>query len=159
MSELTSMARELAFRLSDYLAELTLALKIARSVKTAKRFRVWAEIPGKPVRELKTMKLILGDDQKVTLSISPVDAKGNPAAVDGAPAWSSSDDTILAVTAAPDGMSAVAVAGKIGDAQISVTADADMGGGTTTIAGALDVSVLAGQAVAFTINAGSPEAQ
>lgn len=105
------------------------------------------------------MKLVLGDDQKVTLSISPVDAKGNPAAVDGAPAWSSSDDTILAVTAAPDGMSAVAVAGKIGDAQISVTADADMGGGTTTIAGALDVSVLAGQAVAFTINAGTPEAQ
>ena len=38
--------------------------------------------------------LILTDVQKVTASITPVDAKGNPAAVDGVPSWTSSNPRV-----------------------------------------------------------------
>jgi hypothetical protein len=144
--------------LSEYLAELTAASQSRR--RLANRFRVWAEFPNQPVKELFTMGFVLIDDQKVALSIAPVDAKGNPAAVDGAPAWASSDETVLTVAASADGLSATVTAvGKLGAAQISVTADADMGAGTVPIAGVLDVSVVAGQAVSLSISTGTPEAQ
>lgn len=106
------------------------------------------------------MSLILKDDQKVKLSILPVDAKGNPAAVDGVPVWASSDDGVIAVIPSADGLSATATAvGKVGTAQVSVTADADLGDGVSNIAGVLDVTVVAGQAVSVGVTAGTPEAQ
>src|ERR1039458_919283 len=37
-------------------------------------------------------KMDLRDDQKVMLSIQPLDSKGKPALVDGAPVWASSDE-------------------------------------------------------------------
>jgi len=104
------------------------------------------------------MALILTDVQKVSLSIQPVSAAGNPAPVDGAPVWSSSAPDVVTVTAAPDGMSAVAVTtGKLGTAQISVSADADLGAGVTTITGTLDLEVQASQAVSLNVTAGAPE--
>jgi len=44
----------------------------------------------------------------------------------------------------------------LGTAQINVTADADLGSGVTTINGVLDVQVVAGQAVGFTIQTSPP---
>jgi hypothetical protein len=106
--------------------------------------------------ERQTM-LLLTDTQQVDLSVAFLDKAGNPAVVDGAPVWSSSDDTVLTVTAAADGLSATAVAtGKLGQAQVSVTADADLGAGTTSISGTLDVTVQAGSAVVANIAAGTP---
>jgi hypothetical protein len=106
------------------------------------------------------MALILTDVQKVGLSIAPVDAKGNPAPVDGVPTWGTSDASILTVTPAADGMSAEALAvGPVGTAQVNVSADADLGTGITTITGTLDVQVTASQATALDITAGTPEAQ
>lgn len=145
-------------RLSAWVAENTLQLQLRR--RRANGFRFWAEIPGKPIQELTTMSLILKDDQKVKLSILPVDAKGNPAAVDGVPVWASSDDGVIAVIPSADGLSATATAvGKVGTAQVSVTADADLGDGVSNIAGVLDVTVVAGQAVSVGVTAGTPEAQ
>ena len=104
--------------------------------------------------------LKLQDDQKVSFSISIVDAKGNPAQVDGVPAWASSNEAILTVAPAADGMSAVATAvGPVGPSQISVTADADLGSGTKQIVGTQDVDVVAGEAVSVGITAGTPEPQ
>jgi len=101
--------------------------------------------------------LILTDSQKVTLAIAPVSKAGNPAVVESS-AWSSSDDTVLTVVAADDGMSAVAtVTGVLGSAQVSVSADADMGEGVETLIGTLDVDVVAGQAVSLGISVGAPE--
>ena len=97
--------------------------------------------------------LVLPNDHKVTASIQPVDAKGNPATIDGLAAWSSSSTAIVTVTnVSADSLSADVVPGTaLGTAQINVTADADLGSGVQTINGVLDVQVVAGQAVGFTI--------
>lgn len=103
--------------------------------------------------------LLLRDDQKVTLAIQPVDAKGNPAKVDGVPAWTNSDDTAGVLTVAADGLSAEFVAGMPGVTQVTVTADADLGAGVRAISGVLDIQVEPGEAVTLDIKAGVPEAQ
>lgn len=112
-------------------------------------------VPSKKGHE---MALILTDIQKVTLSISPRSAVGNPAPVDGVPVWQVSDSSVLEVTTAEDGFSAVAVTtGKLGVCQVSVSADADIGEGVQTITGVLDVEVKASAAVNLDISAGTPE--
>lgn len=111
---------------------------------------------GRPRQE--EMMFILGDDQKVTLSIAPVDAAGNPAPVDGVPSWSLSDTKYIGLEVADDGMSATAIAiGLLGTTQVQVAADADLGEGVVTINGTLDIEVVAGQAVGLSIAAGTPE--
>jgi len=101
--------------------------------------------------------LNLTDSQQVALTVAFADKAGNPAPVDGAPVWTSSDETVVTVTAAADGLSAVATAvGKLGTAQVSVAADADLGAGNTTITGVIDITVLAGAAVAAVVSAGAP---
>lgn len=102
--------------------------------------------------------LVLTDVQKVSLSISPVSAAGNPASIDGVPTWSTSDDTVLTLEVAEDGLSAVAfTTGKLGTAQVSVVADADLGEGVKELTGVLDVEVKASEAVSLELNAGTPE--
>jgi len=113
--------------------------------------------------------LTIRDDQKTTLSIEPLDAKGKPALLDGAPVWAGSDDTVFTLVPASDGLSAVlsAVAPNPTDpttgapipARVVVTADADLGSGVTPLTGTLDVVVTGGQAVTLTINAAPPANQ
>lgn len=91
----------------------------------------------------------LPDDKTASAAVSYVDAKGNPAKVEGKPVWSSSDDTVLKVTAADDGMSAtIEPVGPLGVAQVKVEADADLGAGVSPIITLADVEVAAGTAVA-----------
>lgn len=104
-------------------------------------------------------KMDIRDDQQVALTISIVDKKGKPAQVDGVPAWAGSDDTVITVTAAADGMSANVVGVAPGSARVVVTADADLGTGTTDLTGTLDFNVLAGGAVSISIAAGTPTDQ
>jgi hypothetical protein len=105
--------------------------------------------------------LILPADQKCLASIEPVDANGNPARIDGVPTWTSSNTAIATVTANPDDGSGtfgawITPATQIGTCQINVTADADLGTGVTTITGVLDLQVVGGQAVGFTISTAPP---
>ena len=97
----------------------------------------------------------------VTLAIT--NAAGNPATVDGAPVWASSNETVLTVLAAPDGMSAVVDTVAPGTARISVTADADLGSGVQTITGVSeDVDVTLGpssMASVMTLTLGAPAAK
>lgn len=103
------------------------------------------------------MLLVLTDEQKVQLSIQPVTAAGNPAKLDGVPAWSVSDANVLSLEVAADGLSAWATAvGNVGTSQVSVSADADLGEGVREITAVLDVEVKAAEAVALTIAAGAP---
>ena len=106
------------------------------------------------------MALTLTDVQKCALSIQPVDAKGNPAPVDGIPAWTVSDAALLTLQTAADGLSATVLAvGPLGNGQVTVTADADLGAGVVNIQGILDVTVVASQATTLAISAGTPENQ
>lgn len=99
------------------------------------------------------MGLILPVDKRVDLSIQPQDIQGNPARIDGVPAWSASNENV-SISVSEDGMSAVLVPLTLGTVQINVTADADLGEGIETIGGVLDVEVVGGKAVALTINTG-----
>lgn len=102
--------------------------------------------------------LILTDEQQVALAVAFATPAGNPARVDGIPTWVSSDPTVVAVEVAPDGLSATAVAqGPLGTAQISATADADLGDGIRPVTGVLDIEVRAAEAVSALVTAGAPE--
>ncbi len=108
-----------------------------------------------------SQSLILTDAQKVALAIQPKDASGEPATLDGAPTWLSSDETVVSVVAAPDGMTAEATTtGVLGAATVTVTGQGDLtGGGSDTISETIDITVEAGVASALNLSAGVPEAR
>ena len=94
----------------------------------------------------------LPNDHAIQLKVSYVDAKGNPAPVDGDVAWASSDETIARVTVGDDTTACMVYPGdQIGQAQISATADADLGEGVVELITTGTIEVVAGQAVAGTI--------
>jgi hypothetical protein len=101
-------------------------------------------------------------DKRVRLAISYVDAKGNPAMVDGDVTWDSSDPNVAFITPTtpPDeeGFAVYLMPGStIGSAQISARADADLGSGVQEVITLLDVTVVAGSAVAGVITPGEAE--
>jgi hypothetical protein len=83
-----------------------------------------------------------------TLSIEWVDDHGNPAKVDGATEWASSDESIATITVATGNplIANVQSVGPIGPVQMQATADADLGDGVKTITATCDISVIAGEA-------------
>jgi len=102
----------------------------------------------------------LPDDKTIAVKVAYVDAKGNAAAVDGDVTWSSSDDAIATVTAdGSDSMSAlITPVGPLGQVQISVTADADLGEGIRELITITDLEIVAGEAIAGTISpVGEPQ--
>jgi hypothetical protein len=96
-------------------------------------------------------------------TVTWIDQFGNPAKIDGATQWASSDDTVLTVSSIPgppENRAKVDAVGPIGPAQLQATADADLGQGVQSITAILDVTVIAGQASAGTIeldNTPAPE--
>jgi len=100
----------------------------------------------------------LPNDHFVDVQVAWTDAKGNPAQVDGPTSWNTSDQNIAGVDA--DGTDStkarVTPGANIGNAQVSASADADLGQGVTTITCLMDVTVVAGQAVAGTITPAGP---
>lgn len=99
------------------------------------------------------MSYTLAVGTQVHVQVSYVDAAGNPATIDGDVSWSSSDETIATVMAdAGDSTKAIVRAvGKLGQAQITATADADLGEGVRALITPMDVEIVAGEAVAGTI--------
>ncbi len=104
------------------------------------------------------MSFVLIDSQKVAIAITPKDKAGQPAKVDGAPVWLTSNSEVLTVETAADGLSAVVTAvGPLGTATISVSADADLGEGSTPLSGSIDIEVQGGAAVTLDLQPGTPE--
>lgn len=124
----------------------------------AVRFVLNVELEG----ELKegVTSINMTNSQKATASIQPVDKKGQPAPIDGVPTWASSDETIVTVTPAADGLSAeVRAVGPLGTAKVTATGDADLGEGTKPIFGELDVTITQGEAVGFKMTLSDPVEQ
>lgn len=100
------------------------------------------------------------DQNYPSVALAITDVKGRAARVDGVPVWASSDETVLTVTPAADGMSAAVDTVAVGVARITVTADADLGEGVTTITGVSeDVNVVLGplsQATTLALDLGAP---
>ena len=94
----------------------------------------------------------------VVLTITDNHVPPRPAPVDGIPVWGSSDDTVLGVVPAADGMTAVVNTVAPGTARISVSADADTGAGVVTITGVSeDIVVTSGNvASVMALDLGTP---
>lgn len=93
-------------------------------------------------------------DHAVKMQVSYVDAAGNPAAVDGDVAWSSSDEAIATLLLDNDDSTVCVVQprGKLGQVQITASADADLGQGVRPLLTIADITIVAGEAVAGTIS-------
>jgi|SRR5215475_4748936 len=100
------------------------------------------------------MAFTLPVDNATKVHVAYVDAHGNPAKVDGDVTWGSSDPTILevAVDTADSSNATVQALGKVGGAQVTATADADLGAGVRELVTLMAVDVVAGEAVAGTIS-------
>ena len=96
------------------------------------------------------------DLQQAVATVEATTAEGNPAGpLDTPPAWSSSDETIVLVAPAPDGMTCVISSpspGPLGSAVVTVSATVGGAALTATLA----VDIIASGAVALTISVGAP---
>jgi hypothetical protein len=98
--------------------------------------------------------LMLPVDKKAVLNIAIQDKAGNPAKVDGVPAWSVSDVAFGELSVSEDGFTAEFVpSGTLGSVQVNVQADADLGEGVKPLTGVLDIQIEAGEAAVIAINA------
>jgi hypothetical protein len=90
---------------------------------------------------------------EVEMQVKYVDARGNPATVDGQVIWASSDDDLVTVTVDDQDSTVctVTTVDAVGNVQVTATADADLGAGTRQLITTCDISVVAGEAVAGTI--------
>lgn len=103
------------------------------------------------------MGLQLTSSQKVDLSITPVDKKGNPALVEDIK-WLTDNSEVVALS--PSGNScSISAVGPLGVASVTVTCDALIGEGVETLTGRLDIEVVAGKATVIEITAGTPVEQ
>lgn len=105
------------------------------------------------------MAITITDSQRFTATIYAVDARGNPASLDGPVIWEVSDTALLTLNVSADGVATVSATGPVGTGQLRVSADADLGEGVRTLTGILDVSVIAGEAVSLVISPSIPEEQ
>jgi hypothetical protein len=94
------------------------------------------------------MPYTLSDIQETVLSISGVDAAGNPAVIKGAK-WDVADKSLLTLNVSPDGNTCTVVStGKLGKTQVKVTAQGKKG----PVNGVFDVEVVGSEAVSITVN-------
>jgi nitrogenase molybdenum-iron protein alpha/beta subunit len=100
------------------------------------------------------MAYTLPVDNVIKVKVSYIDAHGNPAVVDGDVAWSTSDATIARVVADTGDTTnaSVEAQGKVGQCQVTASADADLGTGVRELITLMDLTVVAGEAVAGTIS-------
>lgn len=151
------------FTFAEVRATRQLACKILRlllSEHEAARLVLTVTYPdGTKLEDVKMFSMT--DSQQVVASVQPVTAKGKPAQVQsGSVEWSSSNPGVITVTEDPSNeLSALIVAGAPGIAQVTFSADADLGEGVVPISGVADVEVTASAATGFDVKFGAPTEQ
>jgi len=118
-----------------------------------------------PVEEKPPMAAAItmtGVQQFAIGPVTAVDRRGNPAPLDGPPTFTSDNDSIATISAHPSGdpnMALCKAAGPNGTAQITISADADLGAGVTALQDFIGVNIVPEQAVALTTPTGPVEDQ
>lgn len=106
------------------------------------------------------MALILTDEQECELAVAFKTGAGNPGQIDGTPTWTVSNPGILDLAVSDDGLQAlIRATGALGAAQVSVSADADLGAGVRAVSAVLDVTVQAAEVVSAGIVTGTPRSK
>jgi hypothetical protein len=104
------------------------------------------------------MSFVLQDNQKVALSVSGVDERGNPANITGTLVYATEDPAgVLTLTDNGDGTAEVAATGSIGSAMVTVANDTDDPDSDPNFVGSLAFDVVAGDVTAIQITPGTPE--
>ncbi|KYK50052.1 hypothetical protein A1D31_22330 [Bradyrhizobium liaoningense] len=98
-------------------------------------------------------------DHTVTMQVSYVDGAGNPATVDGEVEWFTANPEIADIEVdVDDGTICKVIPKVVGRTQVSAKADADLGEGTRELLTVCDIMIVAGEAVAGSIQpVGEPE--
>ncbi len=98
------------------------------------------------------------NEQRVLVTVAPKTAAGNPAPIDGAVIFRSSDPAVAVVEPVDEG-SAFVIAVAPGVAQITAAFDADLGEGVRNVTASGALEVVAAEAVTGEIVFGEPELQ
>ncbi len=116
----------------------------------ATRIVFFMEMPTGEKRKVENV--IQKITQLLKLSLEILDAKGNAAAVDGAPKWTVSDQSLGELKVSEDGMSAeFTPLGPLGTCKIQVLADADLGAGQKDLIGEMEVTLVGAEAVSLAL--------
>lgn len=143
VSELVGSSDEIQVRLGAIVLDLSAIEINVRSLLPGKARYIFFE-------EFDMSFTIGADDAPKRLRLKITDKHGNPAKVDGVPQWATSNAETLNVTQDENGMAgSVSAVGPVGTAQLTVTADADLGAGVEQITGTADFEVVAGKASAI----------
>lgn len=102
------------------------------------------------------MKVLISDEEKITLTMNPKTRSGRPANVQN-PSWTSADPSIVTVEPTADGKSCALVSQSVGTTTIHVSADADLGDGVRALETDFDFEVAAAEASDLGLTAGEPE--
>jgi hypothetical protein len=146
-------------------AALLLVLLSNRMVKgyTAPRFN-WSV--GMAVKKTKTerknrmLEIVITNEQKIQVTLTPVTATNKPAQLDGGATFEviSGTATIAMIDGNP--LSAFLVSGDLpGDSEIMVSADADLGDGVETISDIIKLTVAGAKAASLGMTVGAPVAK
>lgn len=123
----------------------------AALIPTEAAYVVFLNVSDGITTEVTSMQMSI--EKVCQLKIAPVDKFGNPAKVDGVPAWSLTNPALGALEVDADGMGAkFTPAGALGALAVQVNADADLGEGVKSIVGELPLELLAGEAVAVNVS-------
>lgn len=117
--------------------------------------RAFHKITGSPFcAEGELPMFTMPIDHFVDLQVQYVDAGGNPASIDGAVTWLSSNDAVVVLEPDRDDSTKCRAtsAQTVGQVQVTATADADLGDGVRNLVTLMDMNVVAGEAVAGTIS-------
>lgn len=96
--------------------------------------------------------------EQVTATVRGVDAKGNPAPIQGVPVWTLSDPTLVSSTPSADGLTDVfAALGPVGTE--TVTASAQNSQGQPITSPPAIITIGAAPAVALVVDFGTPSVQ
>lgn len=135
---------------------------------TAPRFN-WSV--GMAVNKTKTkrkntmLELVITNEQKIQVTLTPVTATGKPAQLDGAAIFEVIDgdakiEAVLDAAGVVIPNTAWIVSGDLpGDSQIMVSADVDLGEGVETISDIIKLTVAGAKAVSLGLTVGSPVAK
>jgi hypothetical protein len=106
------------------------------------------------------MAYTLAADKMVSVRVDYVDAQNNPATVDGPVTWDTSAPDVVSVVAdqSDSQVCSITAGTQLGTAQVTARADADLGQGTRELITTLDVTIVAGEAIAGVISpTGDPQ--
>jgi len=130
---------------------------------TAPRFN-WSV--GMAVNKTKTkrknnmLEIVITNEQKIQVTLTPVTATNKPAQLDGPAVFEVISGTATVGMVEGNVLSAWLVSGDLpGDSEIMVSADADLGDGVETISDIIKLTVAGAKAASLGLTAGAPVAK